>query len=339
MKIQILKTPEGCYFGCDDLNVTESSSYRWPHRINGGIEVKDSYKKNWYFCKEYPKTIEQKQPDRDVLSNYALIDDRLESPIMPLTILPEDVETADKCCDGRPEWKEDFKHLRSLYKPIYHKVTGNWHPVNFEIENLGEFESMEHIGSWSFPITKDRGSWRVPIKYNIEHNNVTYYLQDELSAPGIVIGTRPCFLTREQTFQIIREHVKLNINKKYAAITSDYDFSFKVEKIIKLATPEEYSVDVNAMSLRKRKPKYEKRFRTDRKQKIIEIRHSDKYDYGALVGEFKGDNLAHLKEVIDNTLEALMEEINAPLVECSACNGTGCVLEFKSQEVLTNLGK
>jgi hypothetical protein len=81
-----------------------------------------------------------------------------------------------------------------------------------------------------------------------------YNLLDRITTHPVLLQTKPCYLTNEESYKIIRNHVKVNINPKYAKITSDYDFCFTVEKVIELHKTYEYTVNVNA-NYSRRKPK------------------------------------------------------------------------------------
>lgn len=336
LTIQVLKTPEGYYLGCSILRLNPNY---FPHRINGGVEVRESYCKDWYFCPELPHSIEQKGADKKIITQYTLIDPSLAQETIPVDFKPAEVESSESCCDGGMEWRQEFKHLRSLYKPVEETIPGEWNPVEFTLKMIGEYESLERIGSWSFPKQVHYTGDRQPVQTFVTHNDVDYYIADKVSAPDIVLGSRPCALTREQTFQIIREHAKRNLDRRYAKVSSDYDFSFAVDKIIKLATPEEYTVDVNAYSSRKRKPKYEKRYRHSREIKVLNIKPNEREKWGHVVGRFQGKDLADLKETIDRTLAEIMEELNEPLVDCPACRGAGVIRESSVQKKVIELGE
>ena len=95
-----------------------------------------------------------------------------------------------------------------------------------------------------------------------------YSIEDEISTDPALLQEKPCLLSSEESYAIIRAHVKANIDHKVAAITSDYDFCFTVEKIIPLYESQSYQVDVNNQNFfqkRKRKSKWETRYRVDRK--------------------------------------------------------------------------
>ena len=90
---------------------------------------------------------------------------------------------------------------------------------------------------------------------------------------------------------------------------------------------EKYTVDVNLFHKR-RKPKYQQRYKKERLVEIFEMTYTGRgYQGYTPVKGFKGDSHTDLKENIDDYLKDLIEFINKPLVECKSCNGYGVELE------------
>jgi hypothetical protein len=120
--------------------------------------------------------------------------------------------------------------------------------------------------------------------------------------------------------KIIRNHIKLNIDPKYARITSDYDFCLTVEKVIS-HEPIPYSVVMGT----KRRPRNETRYRNSRSIKIFQTSPEGYTDYPTQK-PINGLNQKDLEEKVDLYLNELMEEINKPFIECEHCNGMGVIL-------------
>jgi hypothetical protein len=151
-----------------------------------------------------------------------------------------------------------------------------------------------------------------------------YSLLDRITTHPVLLPTKQCYLTKEESYKIIRNHVKTNIDPRYARVTSDYDFCFAVEKVIELHKPYEYTVNVNAAYSR-RKPKYEKRYNTTKSVKVYEVAPKV-YNSYPIVEPFSGKDYDDLKKNIDEFLHNLMEMINEPVVECEHCKGRGVIL-------------
>jgi hypothetical protein len=162
---------------------------------------------------------------------------------------------------------------------------------------------------------------------------VKYSIEDEITTHPGLLQDKPCKLSSEESYKIIRSHVKREIDHDHAVITSDYDFCFTVEKVIPLYEQVPYQVDINNGNLgqkRKRKPKIVTRYRVNRKAKIYEISPVDSRTgkpYGSYpkCPEFTGMNAEDLERNIQQYLSDLMADINKPLSDCPHCRGTGVV--------------
>jgi len=159
--------------------------------------------------------------------------------------------------------------------------------------------------------------------------DLTYGLIDQLTiADPILSQEKPCRMSATQSYEIIRQHVKRNINSRYAEITSDYDFCFTVQKRIELAVLEPFTRDVGT----KRRPKTVTDYRKHRSIVVYNVAPPDRqtgkpYNGYPLVEPFVGTSHEDLKARIAAFLEDLMEQINRPLCECKACGGKGVVVE------------
>jgi hypothetical protein len=140
--------------------------------------------------------------------------------------------------------------------------------------------------------------------------------------PEVMLPNKACALTSDQMYDIIRNHIRENIDGAYAHITSDYDFCFTVKKKLKIPT-ENRTYDANLFS-RSKKVKLVKYQVTDREYEIFEMTpESRKYNGYTVISGITADNHDDLKEKLDSILHKLTEAINAPLASCFHCNGTG----------------
>lgn len=88
-------------------------------------------------------------------------------------------------------------------------------PTNFSYEISDKFNKKSSIG-----------------REVIQHDTLA-----TLFVPSIVVNNIPCSISDEHLYDIIRQHIQANINHDVARITSDYDFCFTVQKVIKLEEP------------------------------------------------------------------------------------------------------
>lgn len=264
------------------------SSYRLDGYYFDGEPTKTTFKEDWIKVKSIPKTITKKQPQSHINVRYELKEGFQETDLTPKVISEYDME--------------EYEAVHGLYTRKYDLEEERFVEIPFELNVIEEING-------DFEITKQ--------EYDAQHT-----LLDKITTHPVLLVNKPCSLTKKQSYNIIREHVKRNINPKYAIITSDYDFCLTVQKVIAIE-PEEYTVNINAAYSR-RKPKYETRFKRDRKVVVYET-SPEGYQGYPTVGCFTGEDADDLKKNIDNFLEELMKKINEPLVECSHCKGNGVV--------------
>jgi len=257
-----------------------------------GKKPKNTYDKSWFELDSIPTKIEREKPKEKINKRYELKSGFPESELTPRVIKYEDFD-------------ELYDDVRGLYEFKYEETEAGLEDVEFEINIIEEVDG-------NFEMKR------------LEYEPVYNFL-DKITTHPKLLPLKPCKLTKEQSYKIIREHIKNNIDPKYAVITSDYDFCFTVEKKIELYEPRKYTVDINLFNKR-RKPKYETRYQRSRTIKIFEIAPKPYQNY-PVVQEFEGDNYEDLLKNIDKYLNELMEIINKPLKECEYCKGTGVILD------------
>lgn len=258
-----------------------------------GEKPKATYHKDWFELKSKPSKIEKRLPEKIVNKRYELKEGFQVTRLTPKVIYESYIDE-----------DSEFYEVKGLYDYKYETIPSEFEEIPFEINTIEEIDG-------EFEIAK--------MEFNVKHN-----LIDRIQTHPILLQNKPCYLSKKDSYEIIREHVKSNINPKYAKITSDYDFCFTVEKKIDLHKTYEYMVDVNLFHKR-RKPKYEKRYQSTRSIKVFEIAPKPYQDY-PVVEEFKGKDYDDLKKNIEGYLNNLMEIINEPVVECAHCKGRGVVL-------------
>ena len=294
-----------------------------------GVLPEKTYNKNWVKVKQIPVKVERLSSQPNINYRYELIDKSMMSDKIK-DILPDDVSYLDN--DYNRVWADKYKHLSSLYERKYDTQPDIMVEQEFKITGIFEIDTVIKHGELNFAVQGTDYMHKGTTTLNsssIKHQGI-----DSIIFPDLLLPSRPSKLSSVDTYKIIREHVKSNIDGRYAEVTSDYDFCFTVKKRIPLAEHEKYTVDVNndLFSKRKRKSKYETRYRTHRHVTVFEMTN-DKDNYGGYtpIAGFHGKNHTDLKKNIDSYLENLMELINEPLVDCKHCAGSGVVLDLASE--------
>ena len=255
---------------------------------------------------------------------YELIDKSMASEKIP-EVLTED-EAVFRDSDYAVVWHDDYPMYSSLYKFVSDPQPDEEVEVDFEYHELIEIDEVEPMKEVSYPVQKTQ--WAHEGLRNLNEKDIQHQLIDKIIFPSFVMHERPGKLSAKDTYEIIRQYVKSNINGKYATITSDYDFCFTVKKRINLTTPKSFTVDVNnsIFTKRKRKPKYETRYTRYRDIEIFNMTPSGYNNYRQ-VKEFQGGTQEELLQHIDNYCSALIDFINEPVIDCPHCEGRGVIID------------
>lgn len=254
-----------------------------------GEKATVTYNSNWYRLPVEPSKVEKKANDKYINKRWEL---KTGYPVSELT--PAIMHVA-------PD--ED---VNGLYSPKYDVEPGEMEVVDVEWVVI----SVED----NFRIEKQA--------FNVENS-----ILDKIQFNPILLPTKPCMLTSEEFYKIVRRHVQTNIDPKYAQISSDYDFCLTVKKVLRLHDPEPYRVSIGT----KRKPKTEIRYNQVKTIEVFECAPKIYNNYTVLK-PITGDNYEDLEKKVQEYLTDLMIKINAPVVECKCCGGTGVVIEEKEKK-------
>jgi hypothetical protein len=306
----------------DDYYITaQKNGYNHPdlkRYFFDGSKPRPSFDQHWSIIDKAPSVIIEKKPQPDINHRYVLIDDTLISDARPEVLMRDEACYRASCGDW--VWKEEYAQYKSLYTLISDKQPIVDEPIPFEWQELGEVEPFNEPTDYNYPVGK---VWR---SYSSKHEDdyvrrakIQHQDIDRAIFPSFLIHTKPCKISQKDAYAIIREHVKLNIDPKYARVSSDYDFSFQVMKKITLAKPFESTKTYKPIG--KRKNITQKIMNTVKEQPVFSM--EDRKGVWLNVPEFEGKDEDELKGCIDMYLEQLMVEINEPIVECPKCCGTG----------------
>ncbi|QTL38758.1 hypothetical protein HGO23_12805 [Xenorhabdus budapestensis] len=314
LQINIIKTDIGKCF-ITDCNVNSGYNFEY-HKTQidkllfDGHQPKKSFYKNWFEIPTYPERVEKIVTGEIKNRRFKLIDKELQSSKLPLEIPYHQKDEIEE------------KILHSLYSLYWDKIPDYSTPIDVIFNLVFEVNSFKDAPEFNYPAVK---KWDYEDRqYKITNMNVRHSLIDCLILPKPLRANSPCDISSKEMYDLVRQHVKDNINSKLARITSDYDFCFEVVKIVPLLEPHTYSYrDVFA---RTKKQRQKLHFKTAKSKEIsiYEMTHEQQNykGYTAIKG-FSANNEWELKEMIDNFLSELMSTIHAPIEQCSHCNGTG----------------
>ena len=285
VKFIVIKTKEQGMFISDNVDNAGYFNSKIPNLFFDDLKLVATFKKDWYKLPDFPQKVEIKGSDSRTNQRYEI---KAGFPVSKLT--PQIISVGD--------W-DDESEIAGLYSYKYDTIDGVLEPIEFEIEVLSEEDS--------FYIEKPKYA-------------STPSLMTALTTHPSLHMDRPCSITGKDLYILTRNYIKLNINPRYAKITSDYDFCLSVEKVIG-HEPEAYTINVG-----KRKPKYETRYRKNRTVKVFETSPAGYSGYSTLKG-ISAKNQKELEEKIDEYLEETVALINKPYIQCTCCDGLGVILE------------
>lgn len=222
---------------------------------------------------------------------------------------------------------EDFNKILSLYSPVYNQLEPSWVAEEFEVVCKREVEvsSFDKPEDMKIKIITE-GSWGKGQVTDLS-NVVTYYLLEQLMTPEFLLHKRPCYISSDNLYKIIRAYVKDNINPKEAVITSDYDFCFTVKKKVHIK-PYEVTREIKKSNGKSyAKPQYKTNTVSTKEVEVFNMTsETKKYRDYTVLKPLTANSLEDLKDRLDEYLKDLMHTINTPVADCEHCKGTGHII-------------
>lgn len=301
--------------------IETSDCYFINHQNNllfNGKQPEPTWSSNWFKVEKPLKKVERMFAPRVVAEWLELKDPSLECVKIPRII--KSFSYDDDIYEYIPD--APYESLRELYK--YQRKMEDQPPekIEFKLNIIQKWNKLEPPVDFDYDCGRD---WIGHTKYqkHLTSRDINYDTINKILFPNLALHETSCSLTSKQTYDIVREHIKNKIDKRYAIITSDYDFCFTVSKKIQI-TPEEHTY----VSLFDKKKKPQKKMVSSRNVEIFNMTHEEKgYQNYPIIKGFKAKNLKQLKEMIDTYLEELVRYINEPFVECECCKGQGVVFD------------
>lgn len=276
-------------------------------------------------------TLEERVAPKNNLVGYVLREDApdaLKSSLKPFYSLEEVRKYWDEDDENHAFNNIEFSQVQGMYQEKYEMTEETWKPRSFELELLGTLE----VSNWQKPeamIVKqsETSSHRDGIVAVDLSTIVCYSDIERMLTPEFLLHNRPCTLTSDQVYKIVRAYVKENINHRAAEITSDYDFCFTVKRKVahKPILHRQEITKANGRSYAN--PRFKTHTTTHKYVEIFEMTPaSQRYGTYTVIQGWKADSLQDMQEQIKYYLDALMKEINAEYVECECCKGVGAVV-------------
>ena len=239
-------------------------------------------------------------------------------------------ESHEVLCEYAGDWRLGDKCPQSSVTALYERSNtyddGVWDKVEFDVQFFGDI-SLSDIGMPT--------GTRYAINTNAVEdesrkmsfdNMVRYSDLVNMLTPDEFKPIRQCHISAEQSYAIVRNYVIENIDARYARISSNYDFTFVVNKVVPIK-PITIKTEIKKFSGGSYvKPRFKTRTQDNKDYVVFEISTQGHKDREKLP-PFRGYNLQDLHDNVKHFLDELMANINAPLKECGGCDGTGHILD------------
>jgi len=320
LKLLAIKAPNKVYVTDNTKLSSYNNSYLKSYYFDGE-KPKETFDKDWLELQNLPKIIERDMSRESINYRYELIDPSLESDKIPLILKRDDITHIDY--DGCREWKDEYIHLKSLYVEKCDFLEARKENIDFSIDVA--FETDEDIAPPKPFNYKAIRKWDFSDKeYELNRNDITHQVLDRIVYPSLWMHKLPSKLSSKQVYDILRQYIKTNIDPRYAKITSDYNFCFTVEKNLLISDP--YTKEITTGTGRRKKTN--KTLINQRHIQVFEMTsEEEKYKGYTPIKGIVGDDEEDLQNKLNNLIEETIAKINAPLIDCPRCEGTGVILE------------
>ena len=283
--------------------------------INGYLAM-PTFHRDWNIVNKEPTTVQVAKRQPGINHRFELIDPSLASDKIPLVLNCEEVA---RYLDYEWVWREDYKTIQFLYKECSDKQPDILEDIDFEYETIVEVSEIKDFGEFKYKIHGPP----------ISKSDISYQIMDRITFPDILLSMRPCCLTSRQSFDIVAEYIKRNIDNNIALVNAHYDGYFRVSKKIALSAPESHTYYTNMFGKGKRKTVTE--WRKHREIECFNMAPKP-YEKCWVIPGFRGKNQEDLKNNIDKFCMELMAEINEPVADCPHCKGRGVTINSELEK-------
>jgi hypothetical protein len=316
--LEIFAIKTDTFIALADKSDLERNMYNDGSKLLGylfdGKKPEKTFGKAWVSLDSMPTKCQKIIPEKSVIIGYKLKPEFSATEATPKEV-PTEFMTGDS--PGTSYW--------ALYDAIEEVTPEHYEDTEFTITVLASVENFDMLRGFEYTVRHGQYPESNP-KYTINQDSAQHQIIDKIVFPSILLPTRPCKLSSYESYQIIRNHIKDNIDGRYAEITSDFDFCLTVSKRISLTEPIPYQQDIS----RTKKPKLVTKYQHRRQVKVYEIaplRGGEVYKGYPMCPEFEGANYRELEQNIKSYCDEIIAEINKPLVDCPCCKGAGVVID------------
>ena len=287
----------------------------------------------WYlFDEQEISSIQKKVPAKYVQTGWALdVDGEIQGLGLPKTLSLDDLSLSwddEQECDV---YHGKFTSVGKLYKPVHEQTKESWDEIPFEVQIIREITIDNISNPVEMKVSTYRDGYGIS-KTEIDLKSVTTWeALESILTPEFLLHERPCSISSENMYKIIRAYINEHLDRSKCKITDDYNFCFAVKRLVKvkpyIVKTEKYKTGFKSYN----PPKFINETMTFKEVACFEMTHSGVengrgYKGYTIIPALKANNLKELSEYLKQYLDDLIADLNSTVVECEHCNGTGHIV-------------
>lgn len=291
---------------------------------------------SWFLLGDQEITsVQKKVPESHVQIGWELDSNNQISGLgLPKTQTMEELKYFYNSDKEEYEYQGLLAGVGNLYKKVYETVPERWEEIDFEIQILRNLE-IENISN---PIemkimSYHQGQYGVkPLEFDLK-SVTTWDELEKILTPEFLLHERPCEISSQNLYKIIRTHIIQKLDRTKCKITSDHDFCFTVKRIVQVKPYVVRKEQYKGLFKSYNPPKFKNETVTVKEVDCFEMTHDQADGNGrgykgyTIIPALKANNLRQLSEYLKQYLDDLITNLNTPVVECQHCNGTGHIIK------------
>lgn len=306
-----------------------SSSFK----INGEEPKLFNQTKNfsWYIAQQGIQKVEKKVLTSKVHSGWKLLEKFKSSVNFPQELTLEQLKDHWDDDDG-VAFIGEFAQAGTLYEKTYTEIPEYWVEVSFETQVLYTLDIQGVSKPVEMKVQQVEKLNYKDTKRELNLKDIACWSDVEvLLTPDFLLHERPCELSSQQMYKIVRQHILDNLSPQFR-VTSNYDFCFDVKKVVQIKP---FSVREEKLTPRGNSYKPPKYGHSTKQEKLVECfrmtwagyKGTGGYEGYPCIPALKGDNLQDLADNLKAYLDDLIVTLQTPVKECDCCNGTGHIVK------------
>lgn len=298
--------------------------------------VVSSLNNNWFLLNSQEiASVKEKVPESQVQIGWELDSaNQIAGLGLPKTQTMEELKYFYNYDKEEYEYQGLLAGVGNLYKKVFETVPERWEEIDFEIQIIRNLE-IENISN---PIemkimSYHQGNFGVkPLGFDLK-SVTTWGELEKILTPEFLLHERPCEISSQNLYKIIRTHVVQNLDRSKCKITSDYDFCFTVKRLVQVKPYVVRKEQYKGLFKSYNPPKFKNETVTVKEVDCFEMTHDQADGNGrgykgyTIIPALKANNLKQLSEYLKQYLDDLITNLNTPVVECEHCKGTGHIVK------------